>query len=154
MPRSWSHVVNLALLIGLIAYGLPGGGWMVAAGGMAATALLYATIWLIGRYPEHANAPNQEKYDALPRAAKQRVMAVMQRWVGWETAGILAVIASVQQLSRAGPSGGASETTILLVVFGFTVLSTAAVPFLIWRVQATVNTLYEQTQSSRSPSEH
>lgn len=148
MPRSWSHLVNLALLIGLIAYGLPGGGWTFTAGGIAAAALLYATIWLIGRYPEHANAPHQEKYDALPRAAKQRVMAVMQRWVCWETAGILTVIAGVQQLSQSGPPGGASEMTILLVVFGFMVLSTAAVPFLIWRVQAVVDALYEQTQSS------
>ena len=144
MPRSWSHLVNLALLIGLLAYGLPGSGWTFAAGGVAAAALLYATVWLIGQYPEHANAPNQDKYDALPRAAKQRAVAVIQRWVCWETAGILAVVASVQQLSRTGPAG-ANETPILLVVLTFTLLSTAAVPFLIWRVHNMVDALHDQT---------
>ncbi len=150
MLRSWSHLVNLALVIGLVVSDVQSGGWTFAAGGVAAAALLYATVWLIGQYPDHANAPNQDKYDALPRAAKQRVLAVMQRWVCWETAGILTVIAGVQQLSQGGPVGGASETTILLVVLGFTLLSTAAVPFLIWRVNAMVETLHDQMADSGS----
>ena len=150
MLRSWSHLVNLALIIWLIYNSLHTGGWTYAAGGLAAVALLYATVWLIGQYPEYANAPNQDKYDALPRAAKQRVLAVMQRWVCWETGGILTVIAGVQQLNQPGPAGGASEATILLLVLGFTLLSTAAVPFLIWRVNAIVEALYDQMQHSGS----
>lgn len=150
MLRSWSHLVNLALLIWLLVNGVPRGGWTFAAGGVAAAALLYATVWLIGQYPESANAPNQDKYDALPRAAKQRVLAVMQRWVCWETAGILTVVAGVQQLSQSGPAGGANEATILLVVLGFTLLSTAAVPFLIWRVSAMVEALHDQVERSKS----
>jgi hypothetical protein len=150
MLRSWSHLVNLALLIWLIVSGVQHGGWMFAAGGVAAAALLYATVWLIGQYPEYSNAPNQDKYDALPRVAKQRVLAVMQRWVCWETAGILTVIAGVQQLSQGGPANGANETTILLVVLGFTLLSTVAVPFLIWRVSAMVDTLHDQMERSGS----
>lgn len=145
MPRSWSHVINLALLVGLAANGIRGGLWTFVAGGMATAALLYATIWLIGRYPEHANAPNQEKYDALPRAAKQHVMALMQRWVCWETAGILALIAGIHWLSSS-PAGSPRETLVLVAVLIFTVVSTGAVPFLIWRVQAAVDVLYEQAQ--------
>jgi len=150
MLRSWSHLVNLALVIGLVVSAVRNGGWAFAAGGVAAAALLYATVWLIGRYPEYSNAPNQDKYDALPRAAKQRVLAVMQRWVCWETAGILTVIAGVQQLSQGEPAGSASETTVLLVVLGFTLLSTGAVPFLIWRVNALVETLHDQMEHSGS----
>jgi hypothetical protein len=36
------------------------------------------------------------------------------------------------------------------VVLGFTLLSTAAVPFLIWRVSAMVDTLHDQMERSGS----
>lgn len=150
MPRSWSHLVNLALVAWIVVNGVLNSQWTFALGGVATAALLYATIWLIGQYPEHANAPHQEKYDALPRTDKQRVMGVMQRWVCWETAGILAVIAGVQMLSSASALSSTQETLILVGVLGFTVLSTGAVPFLIWRVQATVDALHDRMQRSDS----
>jgi hypothetical protein len=77
-------------------------------------------------------------------------MGVMQRWVCWETAGILAVIAGVQMLSSASALSSTQETLILVGVLGFTVLSTGAVPFLIWRVQATVDALHDRMQRSDS----
>lgn len=143
MPRSWSHLINAALLILIATSGVVYERWALAAGGWGVAALMYATAWVVGRYPDRASAPNQAKYDALPTAAKQRVMAAVQRWLGWETAGLLTVVGALQWLPYTVASSF-SEPLVLIGVIGFTLLSTATAPFLIWRVEQLVDALHDQ----------
>lgn len=150
MPRSGSHIVNGALLAAIVTVGVLHGRWGLTAGALAVTAFLYATAWLVGRYPNASNAPNQAKYDALPPADKRRVMAAVQRWLSWETAGILTVLLGLQLLGTAVPAGSAWQNLVLVGVLGFAVLSTAAAPFLIWRVQRLIDALHaEQAETPR-----
>lgn len=149
MPRSVAHFVNAMLLVLLVASGISLASRSILFGGLAVTALMYGAAWLVrwlaDRYPKYVNAPNQARYDVLPRPDKQRVMAVVQRWIYWETAGLLTVLLALQWIDGyLALSGSERETYVLVGVLGFALLSTGAGPFLIWRVSATIDELHDQ----------
>ncbi len=142
MPFTVAHLLNLGLMGVLLATAPLASLAVRVAGAMAL--VLYGTAWSLQFVPPRwMNTPDPDAFRALNADAQRRVVQVVQRWICWETAGLLAVLCGAYALANHDVRPDVPWTVVGLA--GFSLLSSATLPVLFWRVQRTIDALCEQS---------